>query len=309
MNSSKVYSKILEEVRKSKKMSISDLCENIISERTYFRYMKDDQFIKYETFAKLALRLGMEPYEAIQYATFIRKGDPGVTRFIYRVNSKQFFDIEEIYERLIPYHEVVEEYDVLLQAYLNKYRYQSNRISKEEYLARLNLSIHFFHNIPLSNIYSLAFHALFLEQSPHSEWIDIVTYTEFLVKYDHSMGILLYAVTLDLITQIVYANNLVDISLFQKIVDKQAVILQFFPQKYFMTRYGLCYVHSMYNQGKFDEVQKELYQTLISLSVMFSSTQLKEQIDKIEKLYDINAIEFMQDYSTKYLHSNQFLIR
>ena len=110
MNLSNDYMLVLDEIRISKKIPIVDLCQNIITERTYYRMLKANQ-VKTDVFTQLINRLGVELSEFIHYAVFVRKNDSRF-KFIYRVHTKFYRDIAEHYQAMLSYRDPVEELDL-----------------------------------------------------------------------------------------------------------------------------------------------------------------------------------------------------
>jgi transcriptional regulator with XRE-family HTH domain len=306
MKSFKVYGKILDEVRQSKNMTVTELCENIISERTYYRYMKQDMEMKFDLFAKLAHRLGLEPYEVIHFSVFIRKGDPGVTRFIYRVHTRLFSDIDEIYIKLQTHHEELAVLDKLLVAYKQKYWYLINKITLDEYRTTLQQLMMFYRDQSLANVYVMSFFVLYFEQFTTNDIMDVAELAEHLLKFDYRLGVLPYAIHLDLFVEIVFGTNWISIDQHRRLADKYGLLLQHFQHKYFVTSYWLYYVYASYLDGKWGKVQNELYQTIISISIMFGGQQLREKFETIERVFQIQIKEFLVEYSMKYLMPNQF---
>lgn len=63
------YYQLIDELRVAKNKSIMDICEGIISERTYQRYMKNGNNLNFKTVARLLERLDVQLAQFISYVT------------------------------------------------------------------------------------------------------------------------------------------------------------------------------------------------------------------------------------------------
>ena len=121
LNTYKHYFKILEELRLSKRVTVENLCDGIISERTYYRYLASEQDIKLDVIDKLAKKLNISTQDIIHHAYFVRQEDPGITRFIYRVHVSHHNDIEPLYQKVKALSLESESFQKALDVHVHKY--------------------------------------------------------------------------------------------------------------------------------------------------------------------------------------------
>lgn len=84
------YGKLIEEIRKSRKMSRNELCENIMSSRNYQRFSNGEVSISHDKIVKLTDRLGLDYFS---FSHFVRR------------------KTEDDYSRLVRVHNHIEKWE------------------------------------------------------------------------------------------------------------------------------------------------------------------------------------------------------
>lgn len=176
MNFYKDHYKILDAIRRDRGMSVTQLCEGIIAERTYYRYLKSTGPFNMDAFIKLARRLHIEPSQLVIYSVFFKDGDPGTVKFIYRVGVEYYNDIKEHYEKVKAYVSGSSDYDLLLKAFISEYEYKANFITKEQHVENLKGLISKIENFSAKNIFHLTiyvFYAQVMGEVPHFTLLEL----------------------------------------------------------------------------------------------------------------------------------------
>jgi transcriptional regulator with XRE-family HTH domain len=308
MTSFSYYIRVLDELRNAKGMSVSELCDNVISERTYYRYMHSVQEVKFDVFKKLAEKLGIDTYDIIHYAMFVRTGDPGITKFLYRVHIRYFNDIETFYELAKNYQEPHQEYRSLIQAYVKKYEAMSGRITQDEYRVYLQSLVSTIQSYAMQTVYGVGIAALYVIEFPQDPVIRIAAVLERLIEIDHKMSLLLMIITLDLVLDKTIGTDLVDPTLLLKGVAKIEQIVPYFPHKFFLMHYYLYNAYQMQTEAKPKDRDEALYYYLSTLILLEGHEIYQTSIERVTRVFGIDPIAFVKERSLALFASEQFHI-
>ncbi len=301
MKSYSEYFRILDEIRLARGLTISELCEGIISERSYYRHLNSDKNIKFDLFNKLAKKMKIQPHEIIQYSVFVRKGDPGITRFMYRVHVLFFDDIKEIYHNVIKIPNDNSSLMLLLQAYIANYEYIMNILSKDQYREALNQIHEQIKHFEYPNINLTTFYTLYLLEFKDNEVISLNEVANQLLSTELTSGILFQAFAYDNLLRLFMQTNSIDIDLFSKLVDNMKTLVGFFPQKYFRNRYRLYESFKAKLEGKESDVDKVLYRYLLGNILLLDKKEYQKEAKLVESLFVIDTIPYLKENLEKHI--------
>lgn len=291
MNLSSDYIRIIDEFRISKQLSVSALCENIISERTYYRLLKSKE-IKIDTFTKLAHKLGIELFDLVHYSVFSKKDDSRF-KFCYRVHTRYFWDIKPHYEIIKNHHDDCFELGLLLKTYVKKYEMLIGKITKDEYHQVLNEHMELLKDSKLPNVYVTFFFVCYIDAFPENEIISVEKVGQILLEDDIRMCVIMSIISIDLYMNRFVNTDMISDDLFQKLIQKMELYNGYFPNKYFYMNYCLYCAKNAQGSQQIAEMQKYLYRHLIILTIITDGDDYHEKMRLVENLFQINPQQFL----------------
>lgn len=124
---------LLEAFRMQIGMSVDELCEGIISKKTYFRYLKNGIGVNAYHYYKLASKLGLDYSQIIQQAFFLKKETRNLYSFFRNIHMFDIKGMKKKYQELKNYNAINYKTSNYIKAYLKKYEYIAGTITKNEY--------------------------------------------------------------------------------------------------------------------------------------------------------------------------------
>ena len=290
MNLSNDYMLVLEEIRTSKKISVVELCQDIITERTYYRMLKSKE-VRTDVFSQLTDRLGIDLSEIIHYAAFVKKNDPRF-KFLYRVHTKFYRDIEEHYQALIHYQDPSDELDLLLNVYKKKYLYETNQMSKEDYHTHLIGYLPLIQANTVFNIYLFTIQLEMIKELPNHHDFSLKEVANNLYNEEFSYSVILVAICYDALLLMLLKSNNEDEAMI-KLMSKYEMFTSHFPSRYFLMRYNLykAYIGKVENQDKVSN--QYLFKFLMNALSMLEDDDYQQQEILVTNTFKINCTEFL----------------
>lgn len=276
------------------------MCEGIISERTYFRYLISSSKISYSSFERLLARLNIDLSQFITYAVFVRS-ENSVIKFLNRVHTQTFFDIEPLYQQVLNVQSEDILYTRVIKAYIKKYEYLIRKIEKEEYIAELEAIIDTFEkNAPLS-VYHIAIYVLYIEinNAVSKELINKVV--DNILTLDHTMSFFIYLCSLD---TLIY--TIIDKNIKRELVERFSQMVNFVAFKTFSLKNYLYTAFLNYMDQDQEAMYKNLLHYAINLAVIYGGEQLHKGKEKFQSLFGFNFDEFIVNESKRVLKSDLF---
>lgn len=128
--------KLLDEIRQSKKIKMSDFTDNIISERNYRRYINEQQSLPFNVFVELVKKLNMQMGDFLIYA--LNKTAVDFQQEIYLehyIQTGQLDEADKLFEEMD--HDGYQTHigTLYLPILVQKYLYLKGKISKSNYIA------------------------------------------------------------------------------------------------------------------------------------------------------------------------------
>jgi len=288
------YFQVLDELRKLKNVSVSELCEGIISERTYYRIINKNTILKLSIFMKLLKKLNIS---LVQFSNFLEsKYNLGfnINQFIYLVHTQNYQNIEKYYQFAKENCTSKSMYDLMVKAYVKKYEYLQNMISKNEYISLLTQIINDF---PNKSIYQIAVFCLFIESNVDVDTRLIQDVAMQILNVDFSLSLLLAIISLDTFIYTIIDKDTLSLSVKSKLIEKFLFYASFIPNKEIELKsyFYKAYLNKLNNQSIEDNLLCYLYK-------IFSYSDLEKyrnEKTKIEKIFNIDLIEFIKTKSQK----------
>jgi len=260
-------------------------------------------------FAKLANRLGLESVEIIKYAFYFNKKDPGVTKFVYRLQTNYFADIEPIYQSLLNYKEENPLLRQLLNVCIKKYEYLVRKITKEEYIMALEQNVQVSSlNEGADNIFVLFSRILYYEAVPANSRYSAESLAQSILKIDFRMCAFFYIIALDCLLYSIIGNDILSSESFRHLVVRFEEVLELVDIKPFHMQKTLYQAYISFldcDKGKMDHF---LFLYAINMSVLMGGENYRQAKTKVETLFHIDISEFLRTQSMDFGIPTHFVI-
>lgn len=302
------YFLVLDELRQSYNVSIGDLCDGIISERTYYRYLKDGVNINFNVFHQLLARLKISLDQFINYVTFVRSKENVTLKFLVRVHCQSFSDIEPIYQQVIK--QVLDDvlFAMVVKANIKKYEYLTRKITKAEYIQTLETWItDFKHNHPLT-IYHLAIYALYFEVQEGISSVLIQQVAKQILELDFNFSFLVYISTLDTLINTIIPLTEVDFEIKRALINQFQQIVGFISIKPFMMKHYLYQAYMSYVEQNQEAMKKQLLHYATNLVVLYRHEQLQQGKQMVQSLFNLDFDVFLLNASKEAFKSPLFKV-
>lgn len=306
MNKASIYYQALNEIRKSKNVSIADICEGIISERSFYRLMKSDAKIRMETFVKLANKLDVSPYEVITFATFVAKGDPQLSRFVFRVHTNHYDDIGRIYDEVR--FKKVDNTPLSLYITMNilKYEKSINAIDSETYQVKMASLYDCCISEKYNSLYTSAVEVEYLSNQEQVDFTKLYFNINQIIQMDFKISVFFYIMILD--NCISYLINIEDMdrTIYKKAIKRYEEVIQSFPNKYFHTNFLFFIAFDKLLEN--NDFTIDLYKHLLGIIRDRDGNRLKYELERIEHLFKVDYRQILIQNTLKELQGQQFIL-
>lgn len=308
MNLNNEYFQVLDELRQSYNVSISTLCEGIISERSYFRYLKSVDNIRFSEFNQLLARLNVTLGQFVNYAALVRNTDNVINKFISRVVFETFTDIEPHYQKILTLEPEDLLFDLVVKAYIKRYEYLIGKISKLEYLEELERIIKSLPNNAPLNIYTVIINVLYDELLENKSIESLNHIIDTLLSLDFSLGIFFHVHALDILLDKYLLSNILKDEVKMALINRLIQLLNHFPFKPLLMKKFFYQAYMSYINNKQDEYEGFLLHYALNLVTIYNNQQLQKGKDKVTRIFGINFDEFLSKASKKAFASSLFAI-
>jgi transcriptional regulator with XRE-family HTH domain len=308
MTSYSEYFKIIDEIRVSKGISVETLCEGIMSERTYYRYLISNKDIKFDKFVKLAKKLDMKAYDLVHYSIFFRHGDPGKTMFMYRFQVHHYDDIHEIYAMVKDYHDDNEHLDLLLSVYKKKYAYMFLNETYEDYLGYINDAFNDFKDVSFTNDSAALFYTLYLQEYPNTKEIDLDALVNHYGQCDIRIGVGFKMWGIDNLLSLLIEADKTNMAWFNILLKKMDSMMDYYNHKFFTMKHALYHAYVAFKENKIQEMEDQLLIYSMNLIILFGGDEYRSRVKLVEDTFSIDIEAITKKKSLEYLQTDQFEI-
>lgn len=286
---------ILDEIRKSKNVSVSDLCQNIISERTYYRYLKGNSTIKFEIYNQLMKRLNASINDVIYYSFFVRKGDPGLTRFTYRQHLRYHKDINDVYVSVKDYQPENKVLQIVFNVSLRRYEYSIGKLTKKEFRSFYESILTEIKEVDMPNIFATYVYSMFFIDFPndiHSSDQTLDEIIGYILAFNRGESIIFAMNTMDNILKLVTEKVMVNKLIYKNLVNKFQETVDIFTVKYYLMRFQLYKAYLFKIEDKKNQMKEYLLRYIANVMSLLHGEYYDEAISFIEKTFEINAMDY-----------------
>ncbi len=306
------YITAIDEIRKDKGMSITELTDGIVSERSYYRYIKLEQDVNFELLEKFVKKLNVDLPALLIYSLYTKKKDIGARSFLTQFYRKNYDEAFPLYTQLSTLYKKEddqdrfvnesEEFIVVLAVILKKYEYLTNKCNQEEYLDILKNKFDYFFSLNDKNVNKLAFMSLFVEEFPDNKEYSLKTVFELLTDREYfKHGIILYLLSADRILQIIKGHNKFDIETYEKIAENFFYICYTYGDSTYIhdANFHKAIVH--FRKGEQELYEDFLFKYLMGRVFLRKENEFERDVAIIKSVFDIDVMTFQQDYAKKIL--------
>jgi hypothetical protein len=254
------YFEIIDTIRKDNRFTINEVCKGIISERSYYRYIKKEKKISYEILTKLINRMNIDFMQFLIYVTFFHKDDSAIVRFPYRVQTYNFDDIDIYYEKIK--EEKVEQYlpNELIGVYIKRYEYIINEITKGEYIAYLEETIDGIYCSKRHGIYKNCIESFYLLEAEEQSIVNIDKVVAEVVNADMHENLLYYFFTLDNLISVIMMKYKDRFDLFSVLIEILEKIIEVIPITFMNMKFYIFQAYKYLIQKDTEKMDEYLFE-------------------------------------------------
>lgn len=153
---------VIDDVRKSRNITIEDLTDEIISPRTYIRYVHNQQDARTLIIQKLLDRLDLKFSEVIFHYIHKASGQSDMNMFMIHFKRNHFEMCHPYYLKLKSKIDESIDYSYLIQAYLLLYELKLKIINQDDFSSQMNLLLSKVRSLPVVSMYTHYFNILYI---------------------------------------------------------------------------------------------------------------------------------------------------
>jgi len=291
--------KVLDELRIAKNMTISEITDGIISERTYLRHLKDESRVNFTIFSKLLSKLDINVSQFLQFLIHHNKKDNGIARFLIRVHVGHFTDIKPIYEEMKLFKSDSEIEMCVVNAMMLIYLFMIDELSLENLQIEYKKILKILDTYNQNNMIIIYLKLLYQVHFKDDLIIDIKTYTQILSEYKSTLSILYYILSLDIMLLYVSENKLLELPDYEKLLNIYKLYYPSFNMK--NLEFNLESYTAYYYQLKNDYKMRDdyLFKSINNAFVVMSPHLHSKYKSVIETTFNIKIDEFLDSYLEK----------
>lgn len=299
----KKYFEILEEIRIEKKISVDDLCENIISTRSYFRYLNSTSPIRMDIFSKLMNRLKLDLTNIVLYGVHFKGDSAGDYRFVFRTHFKSYHDIIPIYHKALKTSQAHPK-DIVLKSFILKYEYEIGTLTKEVYIKEITALIHQMSPRQTKTVDALCIYLSLLEVKPNNQLITLSQVMDLFETLDIRMNAMYYFTSLERILFLMMGNKDISIETYSNFLKEAESACKYFPIADTLINQALfnAYKHELLNQES--ECENMLYQYCMYAVSIYGNERMKHVINLLKKNFDMNFHSFITEKTQRKINQS-----
>jgi len=294
------YYRLLDVLRIAKGYTIAELCDGIISERTYLRQIKNGSKVNFTTFSKLLDRLDTGMGQFMTYMIHFDKSDTGVNRFAIRVHMYHFTDIGPIYELILKYKSDNKIETLMVEAFKLEFEYLIKKITKEEFKIRYQVILESLKSLGTENLIvhliKFIYHSYFREENT----IDHKKFGQMLIDYNSNLSLFYYIMLMDKYLSFITQQSEIDFDIYEKILKTlEAYFIYMNVKNYELT---IQTYHAFLHHVKQDYKMRDkyLYKALMNSLVIHSDYAQEAYKELINQGFGLDVEKFLLDY-TEYI--------
>lgn len=295
MNKTTPFYQIIEDLRLKKNVSIDELCDGIVSTRTYYRYLNNEITIRCLTFYKLLERLHVNISELKAYFThFSDCSIHNITSVIFNSVYNNKVNLNSTLEELKRDYPGKKAVNALLDGLIVKKEYETKQISTSAYIEKLESILKSLRDNEIKDSCYLFIFALLFSVNHKNSLLNISTLFNADICLIHYFDSLLILISLDILLSKYITLTYVDKCIFTTAYSKFKYLLPYFNVKvvYANARLYEAYFHQL--NGEQDLCINCLTMYFSSISALRLDERFEEKRETAEKIFKIDMYNVFQ---------------
>ncbi len=288
----KKYYEALEELRIMNNITVSDLCDGVIDERSYYRYLSNDRDASLKVLMRLLENIKIPMISFLNYTTHSRTSDGSADsiRFIYRAHVRKYDDIEVHYSNVKKGVRPDKPFNIVICAYILHYEFKINKITLEDYSKR---SLALLKLLPPENdLFTLPPRLLHYFNTNQTDLTILTEYGTSIRDLDFRLQPLFAMNIYELYLRIAALNHQFKVPYTFEIYDKLNTLLGYFLNRYY-TVFGYVYGSYLeYSKGNKDYL-KPLLKYFHSILILTDTREIKETADFVKLVFNVNIYDLL----------------
>lgn len=291
-----IYLRVLEEIRIQNKVSLNRFIDNIVSERSYRRYLSNEETIPIDILDKLMRKEHITFIDIVIYVFTNKMIPSGIVEFMNHLYKHEFQQMEKYYTRLKTYDRDTIELNTYVSLLVKKYEFNIDASKKTIYEQALLDQKAFFLSKGLDHNTTMAFLALYLEQFGEIEselkpkflarFLDPEFYYQDLYFYYYSLSITLESY--------IKTNNLDDEDFLKLCEFSQAIGYAYFDMLYQGEGDFFYSIFAKKKQG-IKDWEEPLFRYLMNQKLLWKQDILSERNKFISSFFEIEIDHFINE--------------
>jgi len=288
---------VLEEMRKDRKMSVTELVDGIASPKTYRRYLLNSSEISVTKLFHLADRLSANLHDILYYLLYDYSGGINFDNYLNHLILRNFEEVNDSYDNIEEWTTITDDQETLIQ--VSKWMYQGRHMGKDTSKELENV----FHNFVEPNItktpYSLYFLSLlviYYAQNPHNAKIDLDLLIDLVSKrYYAKQRNLVYLMTATGVISLAMMQSYKDIQKLKPIVALFQEFAMVNQNQYLVSRGKLYQAYICYLEGDNDKTEELLFQYANGLRLVADKTEIRAASSILQNVFGIGMAELVKN--------------
>ncbi len=289
------FVKAVDEIRRHKKMTIQQLTENIISTRTYHRYLNGKTDVTISTLNQLVERLNVDVVDILYYMMYVKTNEINFNEFINMIIKKEPGQTEALYHDISQTHDQLmwEQY-LILDAYYLKQQFEQGKVEQDTYEKFLVKHIERVVSEPGLNIYHLAFMSLFLQSGLDHQAVTIdLLINRLLEDFYAKQRLIMYFMVVDDVMTYALKQKYRNVDLLSEMVDKLYKHAQSYHTMLMMTNCQLYYAYIHHLLGHQTLTNHHLFRYLNGRKLIRKKDEMGHEDQLVNEIFGIDSEDFL----------------
>ena len=254
------FLKELEQIRKKRKMTVEELCDGVISPRSYYRHLEENDIkkkaMKFMTLEKLMGKLNVTIFDLI-ILSYVSKNsqDPGSLQFVYCIYRNRIDLIKDLAKKLEDYHSDNLLINKFIDMHIYKYRYLRKEISLSGYCKLLKKVLSDVYKVESINVYKkfIMIECFRINQN----MVDEEMLYKYVLEHDFCMNPIYSFIMISMYLRTILSKKLLTFSQREAIFNKYQEMGQYYNVLKPLIELNLY--HAYISRDKGEEIEEKIY--------------------------------------------------
>ncbi len=296
MRQSILYMKLIDDLRKRKKMTVQKLTEGIISTKTYYRYKNGHTQIRATKIYKLIERLNADIIDLLYYFVKYFNNEINIDNYLLAITRGNSEFVEKAYKTMDKSETVSKERVTCIKMLYNKHLFSIGKLTQVQYQEYLDLVLSeatYEHE----NLYTLLCRVIILiDSTDFNRTLATWLLKEFRDDFYYMQRVPLYLVSLNYLLMCLVTAKYSNIVEYRATLDKFNEIALMYNSKTGTDLAKLYYAYSYYIENDTNMYKQYLFQYLNTLHFTFHSDNLHNKLKLVSQVFNIDPTQFVKEY-------------